>query len=260
MFLKRFFHDLRKYKHYIFFSVKSNLKAELSNTVLGYFWWLLDPLLHMIIYTFIVQVVFQRADFAFPVYLFAALLPWKVASVTLSRATNCVRASAGIVKQIYIPHFILPLVIIITNSIKLAFGLLILLAMILIYRIPLSWHLIEFIPVYIVFFMFFWALSLFLTHLGVLFQDMSNLIGYLIMFWWFASPSLWYLDMLPPDSQRLMHLNPNTTFFSGIRQVFMYQESPDYLMLGIWFLVSIGLAIIGLAVIYRSEKNYSKAI
>ncbi|MDA3849697.1 MAG: ABC transporter permease [Spirochaetaceae bacterium] len=240
--------------------MKSSLKAELSNTVLGYLWWLLDPLLHMIIYTFVVQVIFKRADFAFPLYLFCALLPWKVASVTLGRGTSCVRANAGIVKQVYLPHFILTLVIIMTNTVKLGFGLLLLLSMVLLYKIPLSWHLIEIIPVYIVFFLFYWSLSLFLTHMGVLFEDMSNLISYVLMFWFYASPSMWYLKMLSPENLKLMAFNPNTTFFTSFRQIFMHQSSPDYKMLGIWLAVSLVILWLGIILLYKSEKNYSKAI
>lgn len=259
-YLKRFLHDLKKYKHYVFYSVKSNLKAELSNTILGYVWWLLDPLLNMLIYTFLVQIIFQRADFAFPVYLFCALLPWKVATNSMVRSTSCVRDNAGIIKQVYLPHFILSLVIFLTNSIKLLFGLLILLAMVLVYRIPLSWHLIEFIPVYLVFFVFYWSLSLFLTHLGVVFDDMKNLIQYIIMFWFYASPSMWYLKMLPDSFKDIIWLNPNTAFFTSLRNIFMDNQSPTYSWLGIWFLSSCVILYLGLILLYKSEKNYSKAI
>ena len=257
---KRFIHDLKKYRHYIAYSVKSNLKAELSNTILGYVWWLLDPLLNMLIYTFVVQIIFKRADFAFPVYLFCALLPWKVATNTMTRATSCVRDNSGIIKQVYIPHFIFSLVIFITNSIKLLFGVIILFGMILIYKIPLSWHYIEVIPVYIVFFLFYWGLSLFLTHIGVLFDDMRNLIAYIIMFWFYASPSMWYLNMLPQNLSKLIWFNPNTAFFNSLRGIFMWGKSPDYYWLGIWFLLSVILLILGIVLLYRSEKNYSKAI
>lgn len=259
-YIKRFVHDLKKYKHYILYSVKSNLKAELSNTILGYVWWLLDPLLNMLIYTFVVQIIFKRADFAFPVYLFCALLPWKVATNTMVRSTSCVRDNAGIIKQVYIPHFIFSLVIFITNSIKLLFGFIILFAMIMVYKIPISWHYIEIFPIYLVFFLFYWSLSLFLTHFGVLFDDMRNLIAYVIMFWFYASPSMWYLDMLPEKLKGLIWFNPNTAFFNSMRNIFMWNKSPDYKWLGIWAVFSVITLLFGIILIYRSEKNYSKVI
>ncbi len=259
-YIKRFFYDIKKYRYYISYSVKSSLKAELSNSILGYIWWLLDPFLHVTIYTFVVVIVFRRADFAFPVYLFCALLPWKVAVAGMTNSTGVIRAHAGLIKQIYMPKFILSLVVLLTNSIKLMFGLLILIGMVLIYGIPLSWHLIEFVPLFIVFFLFFWSLSLFLTHLGVIFQDTKNLISYLIMFWFYGSPTLWYLEMLSEKWLKIMWWNPNTAFFTSMRNIFMYQKSPEYGWLGIWLLVSIILLFLGVILLYRSENSYSKAI
>jgi ABC-type polysaccharide/polyol phosphate export permease len=259
-YIRLFFSDLKKYRHYIVYSVKSSLKAELSNTVLGYFWWLLDPLLHMAVYTFLVQVVFQRGGSDFPVYVFCALLPWKVATTTLSLSTNCIRSNAGIIKQIYLPKFSLPLIVLLTNSIKLFFGLILLGGMLVLFRIPISWHLVEFLPAYAVFFLFYYSLSLFFTHIGVLFDDMKHLINYLIMFWFFASPGIWSVDQLPSSLSSLIWINPNTAFFMSFRNTIMYGTSPHYKYLFIWFLVSMLLMTVGIPLLYRFDKNYSKVI
>ena len=259
-YIKRFFHDLKKYRYYIAYSVKSNLKAELSNTVLGYLWWLLDPLLHMMIYTFLVQVIFKRSTPAFPLYVFCALLPWKVATSVLSQSTGCIRSNAGIIKQVYLPKFTLPLIIIFTNSIKLLFGLFLLIMMLVMYKIPFTWHIIEFIPAFVVFFLFFYSLGLLFAHIGVLFDDMTHLIGYLIMFWFFASPGIWSLDLLPERLSRIIWLNPNVTFFMSFRNALMYGKSPYYGYLGIWLLVSLLVLLIAIPLLYKSDKNYSKVI
>ena len=259
-YLRRSFIDLKKYRHFISYSVKSNLKAELSNTVLGYLWWLLDPFLHMVIYTFLVTIIFQKSTPAFPVYVFCALLPWKVATASINQSTKCIRQNAGIIKQVYLPIFILPLNIILTNTIKLFFGMSLLLIMLLIYRIPYTWHIVEFIPIYIVFFCFFFLISLFFSHFGVLFDDMGHLVGYLLMFWFFSSPGMWSLELIPESLSKVIWINPNVTFFMSVRNVLMYGKSPFYRELGIWFGISMILILILIPVLYRAEKNYSKVI
>lgn len=255
-----FFHDIKKYRHYVAYSVKSNLKAELSNTVLGYLWWLLDPMLHMLVYTFLVQVVFHRATPAFPVYVFAALLPWRVATSAMLQSSDSIRSNAGIIKQVYLPKFVLPLIIIATNTIKLGFGFLVLVGMMALYRIGFTWHIIEVIPVLVVFLLFFYSLAIFLTHFGVLFNDMRYLLNYLIMFWFFGSPAIWTMDSLPLSLQKWIRLNPNVTFFTGFRDVLMYGRSPDYKTLALWLAVSLLFLMIGIPNLYRSDKNYSKVI
>lgn len=242
------------------YSVKSNLKAELSNTVFGYLWWLLDPMLHMLVYTFLVQVLFQRGTPAFPVYVFAALLPWKVATSAMSQSADCIRANAGIIKQVYLPKFVLPLILIATNTIKLFFGFLVLFGMMAVYRIELTWHIIEAIPVLVVFLLFYYSVSIFLSHFGVLFKDMRYLLNYLIMFWFFASPVIWTLDLLPEVLSKWVWLNPNVTFFMSFRNAFMYGESPYYKWLGLWALVALVFLLIGIPNLYRSDKNYTKVI
>ncbi|WP_020614682.1 ABC transporter permease [Sediminispirochaeta bajacaliforniensis] len=259
-YVRQFFRDLKKYRHYTAYSVKSSLKAELSNTILGYFWWLLDPFLNMLVYTFLVQGIFRRATPAYPVYVFCALLPWKVATTTMSQSTRCIRANAGIIKQVYLPKFILPLVVVFTNSIKLAFGLLILGAMLWVYHIPLSWHILEFIPAFLVFLLFYYSIGLLFTHIGVLFDDMSHLVNYLVMFWYFASPGIWSIDQLPAQFARIIWCNPNTAFFMSFRNTLMYGASPYYKYLGVWAVVSVLLMLIGIPLLYRSDKNYSKVI
>ncbi|WP_216664440.1 MULTISPECIES: ABC transporter permease [unclassified Oceanispirochaeta] len=258
--LKRFCLDLKKYRHYIAFSVKSSLKAELSNTVLGYLWWLLDPMLHMVVYTFLVQFIFQRATPAFPLYVFCALLPWKVATTLMSSSTNCIRANASIIKQVYLPKFTLPLVLLMTNSIKLIFGFLLLLGMLVLYEIPFTWHIIEFLPAFIVFALFYYSLSLFFTHVGVLFEDMTHLISYLIMFWFFSSPGIWSMDQIPAGFENILWFNPNVTFFVSFRNALMYGQHPLYQELGYWLIASLFLLSLGIPMLYKSDKNYSKVI
>lgn len=259
-YIKLFLFDIRKYWNYTKYSIKSTLKAELSNTVLGYVWWVLDPLLHMIVYTFLVQVLFKRATPNFPVYVFTALLPWKVATTTMLQSTNCIRANAGILKQVYLPKFILPMTILSTNLIKLFFGVIVLFGMMLLYKIPFTWHIIEVIPVLIVFLFFYYSVSVFLTHMGVLFDDVRHLLNYLIMFWFFASPGMWSLDLLPESLHKIVLINPNVTFFISFRDVFMYGNSPNYIYLGIWFLLSLILLYFGINNLYKSDKNYTKVI
>ncbi|MBN1182297.1 MAG: ABC transporter permease [Bacteroidales bacterium] len=258
--IKRYFFDLKKYRHYISYSVKSSLKAELSNTILGYLWWLLDPLLHMLIYTFLVTIIFNRATQGFPVFVFCALLPWKVATTTMTKSTSSVRENGSIIKQIYIPTLLLSLITLLTNSVKLLFGLLVLFGMLYFFKIPFSWHIVEFIPTYLVFFFLYWGFAMVLTHLGVLFYDMRNLINYIIMFWFYSSPGMWSLDRFPQKYMNILRINPNVTFFTSFRNIFMYQKSPEYEWLAIWMFIAIIINVFGIMILYKSEKNYTKVI
>ncbi len=130
----------------------------------------------------------------------------------------------------------------------------------ILFQVTFTWHVIEFIPVLLVFSLFYYSLSLFFTHMGVLFDDMSHLIGYLLMFWFYASPGMWSMDLLPENIRRIMWLNPNVTFFLSFRNALMYGQSPYYDRLVVWLLVSLVLLFFAIPLLYRADKNYGKVI
>ncbi len=253
-----FFKDLKKYRHYFFYAVKSELKSEVGGTIFGYLWWLFDPFLHMLIYSFLVVVIFARGDMTFPLYVFLALTPWKVVTKVLETSTMAIRAKAAILKQIHLPKFLIPLIDMGVDLVKLLFGILLILAMVFLFRIPFTWHILEFIVPLTVFLLFYYAISLFCLHIGAFFKDFSQLLSHLIMIMFFLSPTLWNLDMVPEKYRTIVWLNPNVAFFSSFRNTMIYGSSPHYKWLALWFLVTIVLLAIAIPLLYRSDKNYSK--
>lgn len=69
--------DIKKYKEYLSYSSSLELKKQTSGTFIGGIWWILDPLLHMLVYTIIVSFIFKKSEPNFPAFLFCALLPYK---------------------------------------------------------------------------------------------------------------------------------------------------------------------------------------
>ncbi len=258
--ITRFFQQLVAYRAYIIYSTKSNLKSEVSNTFLGYFWWVLDPILQMLVYTVLVGVIMKRGTPNFPVFVFCGMLSWKWFTSCTRFGTNCLRKNANIIKQIYLPKFIPPLVLVTTNLIKLFFGFIILLILITIYRIPFTWHMFEVFPVILVNFTFIFAVTVWFTHWGALFMDLKNLIGHLLQLWYYLSPGLYTLDRVPEQYRWLWWLNPMTTFFESYRNVFMYGKHPLYDKLGIWLGVSFIILVLGVAKLYQYDNNYSKVL
>ena len=172
---------------------------------------------------------------------------------------DCLKLNSGVLKQIYLPKFIPPMVVVTTNMIKFLFGLIIMLGLVAIYRIVPTWHYIEIIPVIIVNYIYIFALTLLMTHWGALFMDMKNIITHLIRLWFYLSPGFWSINNLPDRYKTLWWWgNPSTAFFESYRNVFMYGKSPCYFYLGYWFVISIVIILIIVRTIYKFDKNYTK--
>lgn len=252
--------DLKKYKEYLLYSVKSELKVKLMGTYLGYLWWIIDPLMYMLVYVLVVGVIFDRGGPDYPIFVFCALLPWKWTSNTISQCTTSIKSKSDVLQQVYLPKFILPLIRAMVNSVHYIFGLTMLFILMPFFNIGFSIHFFEFVFVFFVNLSFILGASLIISHLGVYFADLKNILAFTIRFWFYLSPGLYELERIPLPYRNLWYLNPMTVFYQSYRNIFMYNSSPNYLGLLLWFSVSIILIVLGLKFLYRDDRKYTKVI
>lgn len=258
--IKKFIQDIVKYREYILYSVKADLMVNLSGRYLGYIWWILDPLMYMMVYVVVVAFIFDRGEPNYPIFVFSALLIWKWVSQSINRNTNSIKSKSGILKQIYIPKAILPMIQVIVSSIYFLFGVLALLVMLPFFGIEYSWHIFEFSLIFIVTFMFTFGVGLNVAHLGVYFRDINNILAFGLRLWFYMSPGLYSIDRIPQEYRYIWWFNPMTTIYSSSRNVLMYNESPLYFELAIWLIISLALVFYGLYLLNKNDKNYTKVI
>ncbi len=278
--LTRTYKDIRKFREYIQYSVGADLKATLANTMLGYVWWVLDPLLNMLLYYFLFEVIFDRNEPFFPLFLFCILLPWKWVTTVWQGSAGVIQGKAGIIKQVYIPKTMLPLQLILSNFITMLMGYVVVIGMLVAYGLPITWHLIELIPIWAVNFLLVYGVSLIFAHLGVIFTDFRNMLGHLIRLLFYLSPSMYGIDRVmnsgftPWLKQLYYWANPFASIFTSYRSVILGVKeagvsgnpyiygptSPDYTLLLFWAILSIGIIWVGAKILYSQEKNYTKII
>jgi ABC-type polysaccharide/polyol phosphate export permease len=258
--IKNALNDFFKFKDYFAYNVRVNLRLKVSNTFLGYLWWLLDPLLQMLVYTIIVDFIFRRGEANFPVFVFCGLLSWKWFSSTMNYSVSCIKSNSGVLNQVYVPKFLFPLQETTVNFVKFLFGFIILFVMLFFFKIVPTIHFFEIIPIVFSNYLFIFAVSLILTHLGVFIADLKNLLGHLIRIWWYLSPGMYSLNFISEKYRWVFWLNPNTAFFESYRNVIMYSKSPHYISLIIWDVISLILIYVGLRIIYQFDRSYSKII
>lgn len=252
--------DLKKYKDFVLFHVHVNIKLKVSNTILGYLWWLIDPFMQMLVYTFIVVFIFDRGGKDYPLFVFCGLLSWKWLSSTVTYSAGSIKANANILNQVYLPKFIFPLQECISNLYKFCFGLFVMVIMMAFFRVSPSIHNLEIILVIAVNFLFIYGLSLHLTHYGVFIADIKNILSHALRIWWYISPGIYNLTAIPEKYRGIFWLNPNTVFFESYRNVLLYHRSPYYSQLLIWFVISLIMTYFGLKKLYRHDRHYSKMI
>ena len=259
--LRRFFKDIKKYFRYSIVSAKSQLKSEVADSYLNWIWWIVDPLCFMLIYTFIFGYVFDSKEQYFPIYIFIGLSMWTFFNKTILASVKMIKSNKSIVSKVYFPKHILILTRIWVNGFKMLISFGIVFIMMVVYWVPISWNVLFLIPVVLVLGVFTFGCSCILMHYGVYINDLSNVVAILMRMLFYLTGIFYNLEKRVPQWGVILNrYNPVAFLITGARQCLLYRQTPDYLLLLFWLVVSILITIAGIRKIYKEENNYVKTI
>ncbi len=247
--------------------VQADLVKKGSNTILGNVWWVLDPLLQMAVYVVFVSIISSSTKPAYPLFIFAAILPWKWFASSVGDAITSVTSQERIIKQVQFPKVVLPLASVVSGIVNFAFGLIPLAGLILIFFPGYLTPWILLIPVVAaVQFVFTLAISMFLSATNVFYRDVGNVIRNLLRLVFYLSPSLYSLDQVKhlTDKNRLLelafNLNPFTTLLESYRNVIYYGQPPEWTALAVLTGASLIALTFGLWFFKRLEPSFAKVL
>src|SRR4051812_47581129 len=254
--------------------VSADMKKRGSDTVLGNLWWILDPLLQMVVYVVFVTIITRRPQADYPLFIFAAILPWKWYSSVVTDACGTVVGQAALIRQIAFPKIVLPLAVTTANAVGFVWGLIPLLGLMLFYADRISIYLLWIPVIAVVQYVFSIATAIFLSAANVFFRDLGNVAAHLLRLWWFLSPSLFSLDQLENIGfikdhhwiQVLAAANPFAILFTAYRTVIYgtsdggLPTSPDVVPLVALLVASIGLIALAAIFFKRVEPDFAKVL
>lgn len=261
--MKRFFTDLKKYWNYIIYAIRAELKVEIINSYLGSLWMILEPLAFMLIYTFIASVVFKSSVEYFPVFVFVGLSIWNFFNKMVVASVKLVSSNRDTVTKVYLPKFVLILVKMGVNLFKMLVSFLLVFIFMIIYKVPISWNVLWFVPLLISTIVFTFGVCTFILHFGVFAEDLSNLINIILKMVFYMTGIFYDISSRitnPVYRTILLDLNPVANLIYNMRNVLIYQSAPVGMWTLIWFFASIGICMLGIKTIYKYENTYVKVM
>ncbi len=225
------FHNLRqlvRYRGLIESLVARELKARYRGSVLGFFWSFINPLLLLLIYSFVFAVVIPGAHpkeiEPYALFMFCGILPWTWFSASLLEASNVLISGGNLIKKVLFPAEILPIVSVLANMVHFFFGLPILAAFLIYYGRPLQLSELAWFPLVIfVQLLLTIGLALVLSALTVHFRDIRDILTNLLTFWFFATPIIYPMSMAPAFGRKLLNLNPFTHLAISYQEILFYE-------------------------------------
>lgn len=259
--MKRFWNDTKKYWEYVKSASKAQLKSEVAGAHLGWLWWLLDPLLFMLIYTFVSVIVFDRSQQYLASFIFIGLSSWNFFQHVVKNSVTLVSKNSGIVSKVYIPKFVLIYIEMGIESIKMLISYLLVIGTMILYRIPITFKVVYIIPIFLTLYVFTFGCATILMHFGVFVQDLSNVINAFLRLVFYLSGVFYSISKISePYRTILLNFNPIAAIMDGLRQCVLYHSNPQFLTIGVWFVMGIILSIIGVRTIYKYENSYVKVM
>jgi lipopolysaccharide transport system permease protein len=184
--------DTLSRRRLIRYLIRAEIKKQGTDTVLGNIWWVLDPLISLLVYVFVMQVVFARDQPDFGLFLLSAMIPFKWFTGTVSDSVNSVVSQGQLIKQIQFPKIVLPMVTNGAGLVNLGFGMVVLGAVALVgYRDHLTLLVLVVPFIAAIQFVLMLALSMFLAALTVFYRDIGIVVGHLLRLLFYIAPILW---------------------------------------------------------------------
>lgn len=253
--------ELWAYRELLWVLTLRDIKVRYKQTVLGFAWAIIQPVMTMIVFSiFFGGLAKMPSDgYPYPVFVYAALLPWTFFANAISNSAGSLIGSSQLVSKVYFPRLIIPLASIGSWLIDFAIAAFILLILMLIYGVSWSLNLLA-APLLIVA-VIFTALGVgtFISALNVAYRDFRYVVPFMVQLWMYITPVVYPASLVPERWQWLYYLNPMAGLIEGFRAVFL-GKAFDFAALGLSFAVAVLLFIIGVAYFERVERRFADII
>lgn len=236
------------------------LKAKYTGSILGISWAIINPLLIMLAITFVFAIVFETQIKNFPLFVLSGIFPWMFFSNALSDATNSILGQQSILRQFSLPREILPLSSVLSNFLNFLIGWIVIYPIFLFNNPKIIYTTAPLVIIILLHLFFIVGLSLILSVTNVFFRDIGQLLGVLLMFWFWVTPIFYSLDMVPAKFLWVCSINPMTYYMISYQEAIFNVKMPSSLIFGRLFIFSFISLVIGLWIFSRLESKLLKKI
>jgi ABC-2 type transport system permease protein len=239
-----------------------DVEIRYKHSLLGLYWALINPLVMAVIYSFVFGTIFHVKSGKIPyvVFLLTGLTFWNLLNNGLMSATASVSGNAQLLAKLYFPRVVLPTAAVLARLIDFGFSFAILLAFIAAFRVPLHWSFLLLPLILIPQVIFTLGLSFLVAALNVLYRDISQLIGLVLLMWMYLTPVMYRASQLPANLQAIFYLNPMGSFIQLERELMFTGRITDPTFVWSMLVWTVFVYAFGLRVFKRVEPLFAEVM
>ena len=233
------------------------LRADASRYMLGYIWWILEPLLFVAVFYLVFGVILNSGKANFIVFLMCGKLPFVWFSKTVVQSANSIINNRGLIGKVHIPKIIFPLAVVQESLYKQSAVFAMLFSVLLYNDYSVTSAYLWLLPLVLVNYLMITACALVASYVVCLVRDFAMAIPLAMTFLLFASGIFWDVHDIgdPAKTDLVLALNPVAFILDCYRQILMYSQPPDAVHLGILGLV-MGVVIVVMSWLMARSSQY----
>lgn len=248
--------ELWEYRELLYFLVWRDVKVRYKQTLIGAAWSIVQPLFTMLVFTtfFGLLAKLPSDNLPYPLFYYAALLPWAYFSGALQQVTNTIVEHQRVVTKVYFPRIILPLSAVLSGLIDFAVATPILIGMMLLYGIRPGFEMLL-LPVFLLLAVLTaLAVGLWLSALNAIYRDVRYVVPFLIQCWLFASPVVYPSSLVPEHWRVFYGLNPMAGVIEGFRWA-LFGQGQFPMLVGVSLVTVLIVLFGGVLYFHRMEET-----
>jgi len=254
--------ELWEYRELLYFLTWRDIKVRYKQTVLGAVWAILKPFLSMVVFSLIFgRLAKMPSDgLPYPIFAYAALVPWTFFSNALVRTSNSLVSSANLLKKVYFPRLAVPIAGAVSGVVDFVLAFAVLLGMMVFYGIVPSYNVIWLPGLLLLALVTALGVGLWLSALNVQFRDVGYTVPFLAQLWMFATPIVYPSSLLPEPWRTVYAINPMVGVVEGFRWALVRTDTAPGPIILVSSLVAAGLFVGGLFYFRRMEKTFADVV
>ena len=254
--------ELWEYRELLYFLTWRDIKVRYKQTVLGAAWAIIQPFFTMVVFSlFFGRLAKMPSDgVPYPIFAYAALVPWTFFAYGLSQSSNSLVGNANLIKKVYFPRLVVPISSVISGSVDFVLAFIVLVGMMLVYGIFPTINIIWLPFLLLLTFVTALGVGLWLSAMNVQFRDVRYTVPFLTQFWLFATPSAYPSSLLSEPWRTLYGINPMVGVVEGFRWALLGTDTAPGPIIIVSSLVALVLLVGGTFYFRRMEKTFADVV
>ncbi|MCS7469415.1 ABC transporter permease [Stieleria sp. ICT_E10.1] len=255
------FGEIWRYRDLLMLLAWRDISARFRQSVVGYGWAVLRPLITSLIYTLVFSIFIRvETDAPYVIFAFAGLIPWMYFSQALMSVTGSIVGGGAMLTKVYFPRLVLPLATVAVGLVEVALQLVVLGGLMAWFRYVPGVQVIA-LPIFILIAVLTaLAFGIWLTALNVKYRDVGMAVPFAIQIWMYLCPIVYPITMVPEKYRMLYALNPLVGVIEGFRWCLLGSAPPDWTMMAVSLTVLVVVLLAGMAWFKKVETTFADVI